>query len=183
MAIADRPASAGFPSQQGASSGLAKISELVAPWSSPLAEVRGQQPAVGKLIKHDWLAYGPDIQIEQVRPEAMVIVQLGSEFPDLASRDNTAQLFLELAEVWENEVAHLSTLEEIVQRPEYQRIIRLGDMVIPLIFDRFKYGAPKWFWALRSIAGYDAARDARTSAEATAMWKDWGAQQGYLTSS
>src|SRR5680860_1588362 len=131
MAIADRPASAGFPSQQGASSGLAKISELVAPWSSPLAEVRGQQPAVGKLIKHDWLAYGPDIQIEQVRPEAMVIVQLGSEFPDLASRDNTAQLFLELAEVWENEVAHLQRSKKLCNDLSTSELLGSGTWLFP----------------------------------------------------
>jgi hypothetical protein len=74
-----------------------------------------------------------------------------------AGNDNNIKgLFLSLVERWRAETFHLSSLEEKILNSNYQRIIGLGEAILPLIIEEMKKrNSGHWFWALQAITGKD----------------------------
>lgn len=88
--------------------------------------------------------------------------QLASEFYSL--RDN-----------WKNETAYLSSSTEIAHNPNYQKIIGLGEGVLPLIFEDLKKWPDHWFFALHAITGEDPVKfeDRGNLNKMTQSWLEW----------
>ncbi|MDJ0559445.1 MAG: hypothetical protein PX638_10055 [Microcystis sp. M53599_WE4] len=93
--------------------------------------------------------------------------------------------FESLAEHWINETSHLSSTHEAIIHPNYQRIIGMGQDVIPFLLKNLK--EPKslpsrWFWALKAISGEDPVpKDSRgKSKEMIDAWLHWGIRKGYI---
>jgi hypothetical protein len=72
-------------------------------------------------------------------------------------------------------------LHKIVLHPAYQRIIGMGEQVLPLIFKDLSARGGHWIWALSAITGEcDVAKSGDTFREAVQAWLKWGRKNGYL---
>lgn len=87
--------------------------------------------------------------------------------------------FDRLALEWEDDTAILSSVQQKVMHPAYQRVIGLGPDAVPLIMDRLERGyGGYWFWALVAITGEDPAKDTTRFDDAVQAWLTWWRQRG-----
>lgn len=82
--------------------------------------------------------------------------------------------FDRLAFQWHRETKMLSSLNQIVLHPAYQRIIAMGPAAIPLILDDLKNTRAHWLWALNMLTGKDQAKPGQKYHEAVDAWLRWG---------
>ena len=89
--------------------------------------------------------------------------------------------FLQLSQQWRQETGMLSVVSKIVIHPTYQRIIGMGQPVIPLIFRELEREPDHWFWALQSITGENPVSVDRRGdiVQMAAAWLEWGKAHGY----
>jgi len=80
--------------------------------------------------------------------------------------------FARLAAEWRTESGTSSNMVKIHLHPSYQRIIGMGPVVLPLIFDDLNRSPDFWFWALRAITGDDPV-PAEHAGDLNAMTRDW----------
>src|SRR5689334_6182355 len=88
--------------------------------------------------------------------------------------------FRELVAAWVNDTQYLSSVQQIVAHPAYQRIVALGTPVLPLIFRDLPNRQSLWFWALHQITGEDPVQEGQSGAAAVAAWQAWGRARRYL---
>ena len=75
----------------------------------------------------------------------------------------------------------LSVVSKMVIHPAYQRIVGMGQPVIPLIFRELEREPDHWFWALQSITGENPVSVDRRGdiVQMAAAWLEWGKAHGY----
>jgi len=98
------------------------------------------------------------------------------------------QRFTELADRWHMETVFLSNSDRAAAHPAHQEIIRMGEPVLPLIFERMRESLEgtrqldgHWFRALHDITGANPVKHAQRG-NILAMdkaWLEWGARNGY----
>ena len=90
--------------------------------------------------------------------------------------------FEQLARKWKKETANLSSIQEIILNPAYQRIIGMGPDVIPFILQQLVRCPGFWFWALRCLTGENPVTQQMRGdvAAMTEAWLNWGREHGYL---
>jgi len=89
--------------------------------------------------------------------------------------------FSERADRWEMETGiHSSPVIRFMHK-DYQAIMAKGPQVIPLILKRMKNNPDDWFWALKYLAGEDAAANVHGFEAAVRAWLKWGADHGYIS--
>ena len=102
-------------------------------------------------------SYSPKLEVRQVNSRASSFqLQILQEEPLQASTVRHSlleQKFNQLAKQWKAETAILSILSKKVIHPAYQRIIGMGDNVIPFLMKELERQPNHWFWALRAITG------------------------------
>lgn len=84
--------------------------------------------------------------------------------------------FQRLVREWRIRRGPASSHTEIVLCPAYQRIIAMGDDVVPLIMQQLRRGViDHWFWALEVITGAQPVEpeDAGNYARMTQAWLTW----------
>lgn len=98
----------------------------------------------------------------------------------LATRSIERQ-FSQLASQWQAETALLSALSQKVLHPSYQRIIGMGEPVVPLLLQELNREPNHWFWALKAITGANPIKpEHRGRIKHMAKdWLDWGRDHGY----
>ena len=86
-----------------------------------------------------------------------------------------------LVEQWQRETGMLSLVQKIVIYLAYQRIIGMGQPVVPLIFRELERELDHWFWALEGITAANPVQgDARGRLDQmAAAWLKWGRNNGY----
>jgi hypothetical protein len=97
-----------------------------------------------------------------------------------ASEEELARFHI-LAERWKKETAHQSNMAKKALHPAYQKIIGMGERVVPLLLAELRREPDDWFWALHAITGANPVPSAnrgnlRAMAEA---WLQWGSEKGY----
>lgn len=99
--------------------------------------------------------------------------------PDKTTEIETT--FLELAEQWRQETGMLSVTSKISMHPAYQRIIGMGQPVIPLILRELEREPDHWFWALTAITGENPIKPEQRGRlnEMAQAWIEWGRENGY----
>jgi hypothetical protein len=90
--------------------------------------------------------------------------------------------FRRLADEWKQQSKYLSNTAQMAMLRPYQRIIGMGQVVVPLILQELQREPDQWFWALEAITDEnpvpaEAAGNVRMMAS---CWIDWGKQQGLL---
>lgn len=94
--------------------------------------------------------------------------------------------FHSLAQQWKNETRLWPTVTKRCTHPMYQRIIGMGEPVVPyLLLDLKQNGPNDWFWALTAITGENPITDSISGdmASMTEAWIAWGSKTGYLRDS
>jgi hypothetical protein len=89
--------------------------------------------------------------------------------------------FNSLAEEWRAETGMLSLVTQKSMHPAYQKIIGMGQPVVPLILRDLEQKPDHWFWALRAITGDNPVKSeqrGRMKMMAQA-WIEWGKEHGY----
>jgi hypothetical protein len=89
--------------------------------------------------------------------------------------------FLDLAAQWERATGMLSRVQKMVMHPAYQRIIGMGQPVVPLILRELEREPDHWFWALEAITGANPVLPEQRGRldEMAAAWLAWGRENGY----
>jgi hypothetical protein len=90
--------------------------------------------------------------------------------------------FERLTAQWKDQARYLSNTAQIALLPAYQRIIGMGEPVVPLILEDLQREPDQWFWALESITEENPVTSeiaGRTMSMADA-WIQWGKQRGYV---
>lgn len=90
--------------------------------------------------------------------------------------------FRHYAAKWKEEIGGDSSLTNATSNMNYLRIIRLGDVAIPLILRELQKEPAPWFIALRAISeddsvGRDSPGDFRKKA---ADWIRWGIEHEHI---
>ena len=101
----------------------------------------------------------------------------------VAEADKSAEeQFRELADKWERETRHVSSMTDIVMHSSYQAIIKMGPDVIPILLRDMEESGRLWFTALAQLAGENPVKpsDAGRVARMTASWLKWGKERGLL---
>ena len=109
-----------------------------------------------------------------------------NQYSDELGDDNTAtvldrETFEMLADEWEHDRPRGADIEQMTKHPAYQRIIAMGEPVVPWLLQRLAEKPDHWFVALNAITG---ARPVPPESrgrikEMTQTWLNWGRQQGY----
>lgn len=89
--------------------------------------------------------------------------------------------FRALADRWQEETAHSSSMTQMVLHPAYQQIIGKGPAALPFIFKELAERPHHWFWALQAITGEDPipAESRGILPEMAQSWLEWGSERGY----
>src|SRR5881296_4008791 len=88
--------------------------------------------------------------------------------------------FNELAQAWYRDTRMLSSAQQIVLHPAYQKIIGMGKEALPFIFRELKRTRGHWLWALAMITREDRAKPGENFRNAVDSWLAWGQKMGYL---
>ena len=86
------------------------------------------------------------------------------------------ELFVELANNWDEETMYISSCSVINSCPSYLRIISYGTQALPFIFEDLKTRRHRhWFAALKAITGIDPIPTGMWGkiAGMTEVWIEW----------
>ena len=97
-----------------------------------------------------------------------------------ASRNDRIE-FCHLVIQWKRETRFLSSLDKICTHTAYQRIIGMGEKVLPFIFCELETDPAHWFWALSAITGENPVQSYQRGnlKEMTRVWVEWARSHGY----
>jgi hypothetical protein len=89
--------------------------------------------------------------------------------------------FKKFAEEWRLATGMLSLVTQKSMHQAYQRIIGMGQPVIPLILRDLEQKPDHWFWALRAITGDNPVKPEQRGRmkQMAQAWIQWGKEHGY----
>lgn len=93
-----------------------------------------------------------------------------------------SERFHELADKWQRETKHISSITKRVLHPSYQTILGMGGDVVPLLLRDLRDNRRPWFWALSHITQENpiSPADAGRMDKMVAAWLLWGKKRGLL---
>jgi hypothetical protein len=96
-------------------------------------------------------------------------------------RVKTAELFGALADWWHEATDFLSSPSEKLQHPAYQRIVALGEEMVPHIIADMQGRGGDWYDALREITDTDPVRPENVGRvpDMDNDWLEWARGRGY----
>ena len=101
---------------------------------------------------------------------------------DSVQEPTIEERFTQLAAQWKRETAQVSSVQDIISHPNYQRMIDLGWEALPFMLSDLQRSHRFWFPALYEITKvrpYDA-RDAGNVRRMTKAWVVWGQRKGII---
>jgi hypothetical protein len=92
----------------------------------------------------------------------------------------SAHRFYSLAETWQRECAHFSSLREMVLHPAYQQIIGMGREALPFLLRELERKPDHWGWALCAITGENPVPPEHRGrlADIARDWLEWARKKG-----
>jgi hypothetical protein len=107
--------------------------------------------------------------IDEIVSKALVSARTVSAELPLAVR------FRELANRWERETSHVSSITKRVMHPCYQSILAMGPNVISLLIQDMRENRRDWFWALHHLTQENpvSLEDSGNLDKMIAAWVDW----------
>lgn len=99
-----------------------------------------------------------------------------------AQVETTAQKFRRLADTWQRETAHQSSMMKRVMNENYQAIMAMGPSVVPLLLADLAHTRRDWFWALHHLAEHDPTETLNSTNrdDMIAAWETWGKERGII---
>ena len=106
----------------------------------------------------------------------------GQYADEIDSEPADRERFIELADQWEIETVLLSRTDLMIKHPAHQKIISMGEPVVPLILQRMQAQVGHWFYALREITGANPVKpdDRGKVSIMQASWLQWGKANGQI---
>ena len=95
--------------------------------------------------------------------------------------ETVEERFRRLEAIWTSETGYLSSCTDIVEHPAFQEIIRLGEVIIPLMLRDLEERPRLWVWALPKITGAGPVlpEEGGNIARMSEAWLCWGKANGY----
>jgi hypothetical protein len=97
--------------------------------------------------------------------------------------DNTTRKkFYKLANKWKKQTAYLSNTKYIHKNKNCLELIKMGEKIIPLIFDELKKGDFWWFYLIRLILNDGPKIPLECSGKIdklTTLYLNWGKERGF----
>jgi len=89
--------------------------------------------------------------------------------------------FYNLVTTWRNETQIAPTAVDLAMHPAYQRIIGMGNKVVPLLLRELEERPDHWFWALESITGAHPILPSQQGniPQMSDAWLKWAEENGY----
>jgi hypothetical protein len=137
----------------------------------------GTRREVSRMLKDEGCTLQSIADIFGVTRQLISLDCLGSNGRNKLSDEEKFSL---LADRWKQDTAIMSSVQDIVEHPAYQQIIKMGKPAVPLMLRRLKDQPDHWFYALVTIVGEDHARGQHSMAGAAQSWVTWGIENGYL---
>lgn len=130
-----------------------------------------------------WLKSGYQTPVWLPKRERFYRVSLANcnYYYPFQTREELEKEFMELVEEWHRETGMMSLVSKMVMHPAYQRIIGMGQPVIPLILRELEREPDHWFWALRAITGANPVKPEQQGRlkQMAQAWIQWGKEHGY----
>jgi hypothetical protein len=135
----------------------------------------------------DWRIYDVDYVLSTIRSKGIVVGRVSEAPPcadERASAGTIEQQFVEQADKWDNETAHLSSPAQRFLHPSYVAVMGMAqdnrDVIIRLLLRDMEENRREWFWAL-SYLTHENPIDRRDSGNLDKMikaWVQWGKTKG-----
>lgn len=91
------------------------------------------------------------------------------------------QRFRRLEASWTASTGYLSSYTDIVEHPAFREIVRLGEVVVPLMLRDLEERPRLWVWALPEITGANPVppEEAGNITKMSEAWLRWGRANSY----
>ena len=96
-------------------------------------------------------------------------------------KDSIIAKFRALSTEWKSSRNLVTSSTEMFMHPAYQKIIGMGQTVVPLIFNELEKNIDHWFWALKAITEADPVPPTHRGRLGLMAkdWLSWAKAQGY----
>lgn len=90
--------------------------------------------------------------------------------------------FVNLASQWIQDVEGMSSTVEMVKHPAYQKIVSMGQVVVPFLLEDLRQNPIYWLPALRQITQQNPVKPEQRGKikQMAEAWLNWGKQEGYI---
>jgi len=88
--------------------------------------------------------------------------------------------FDSLVKQWKEDTFFVSSLTKQFNHPAYVRIMAMGKEGLPLVLKEMQETQDNWFYALKFMAGEDAAAGIKDFDDAKVAWVSWGYKHNYI---
>ncbi len=90
--------------------------------------------------------------------------------------------FNDLADRWEKETAHLSSISRRRDHTYFSYLTKIGPRAIPWALERIKKGNPFWFLVLKEIVPNGPTEPCDGDmVKVRSQWLEWGKQHGHVS--
>jgi hypothetical protein len=129
------------------------------------------------------------IETSESRPMTYKLFKVQSEsgnHTDLETKKHTSEEikseFIHLASQWIQSVEGMSSTVEMAKHPTYQKIVSMGEMVIPFLLEDLRQNPLYWLPALRQITQQNPVKPEQRGKikQMAEAWLNWGKQEGYI---
>jgi hypothetical protein len=98
------------------------------------------------------------------------------------SAEEVREEFFNLASQWAQDVEDMSSTVEMAKHPAYQKIVSMGQAVIPFLLEDLRQNPIYWLPALRQITKENPVPPEQRGKvkQMAEAWLNWGRQKGYI---
>ena len=132
-------------------------------------------------IENETLVRIPNAMLNRTEVQVFMAF-LNKNTPPTRKTKKIRDQFEDYFQEWQSATALLSSGRAIVSHPDYERIIGMGEAVIPFILMKLQKNPQHLFFALYQITGENPVSYAHAGnlENMTTDWLNWGHEKGYL---
>ena len=165
--------------------------QVVQGLASPSSEVIDQAKSAGQSISkwiQDSFSIGSDDFLDKESsyfvpiPVALVAIIDEKLETKKYNAEEAKKEFSNLASQWTQDVEGMSSTVEMVKHPAYQKIVSMGQAVVPFLLEDLRQNPIHWLPALRQITQENPVQPEQRGKikQMAEAWLNWGKQKGYI---
>jgi|GEM_PF-474574 len=161
---------------------------VVSPSSEAVDQAKSAGQHISEWLENSFTIGGNDFLDDESNyfvpiPVALVaIIGKNLEIKE-SSVDAVKEEFTNLASQWVHDVEGMSSTVEMVKHPAYQKIVGMGQVVVPFLLEGLRQNPIYWLPALRQITKKNPVQPEQRGkiAQMAEAWLNWGKQEGYIS--